>query len=276
MRTLPVVFVLMVAVGIALAAEISADYLAVEDAKVSPSGVARIGDPVAVDVVLKKLGPEPQEARLNLSIGLDNPTVTLKLNGEVKTYYGNNIELALPKGLKTVSIKIVGNAPAVSKLTRIQVLKVSTYVFYDEENKGYQEEVLPGKLPAYLDVTTELITATLSEISRAEVKLSEAEELVSKLEARGVDVASLKKRLETAKDSLETAKKLHERGNVDLAKQNAEGSITLLDDIIREANEKSKSLEKKSSLKKYLLVIAGIVVIALVVFFIKQKREELG
>lgn len=276
MRTLPVVFVLMVAVGIALAAEISADYLAVEDAKVSPSGVARIGDPVAVDVVLKKLGPEPQEARLNLSIGLDNPTVTLKLNGEVKTYYGNNIELALPKGLKTVSIKIVGNAPAVSKLTRIQVLKVSTYVFYDEENKGYQEEVLPGKLPAYLDVTTELITATLSEISRAEVKLKEAEGLVSKLEASGVDVASLKKRLDTAKDSLETAKKLHERGNIDLAKQNAEGSITLLDDIIREANEKSKSLEKKSSLKKYLLVIAGIVVIALVVFFIKQKREELG
>jgi hypothetical protein len=272
MKALPIVVAMIVAVGITLAAEISADYLAVEEQKVSPVGVARIGDPVAVDVVLKKLGPEPQEARLNITIGLDNPTTTVIFDGgEANTYYGNEIEIPLPKGLKSVSIKLVGNAPSVSKLTRIQVVKVSTYVYYDEDNKGYQEET-----SLYLDVTNELISAALSEISRAEVKLSEAEELVNELEKRGVDVESLKKRLETAKDTLNTAKKLHDRGNVDLAKQNAESSLALLEDIIKEAKEKAQAAEKKSSLKKYLLVIAGVIVIALVVFFIRQKKEELG
>jgi hypothetical protein len=272
MRGLAVVFALFVAVGVVLAAEISADYLAVEEQKVSPVGVVRIGDPVAVDVVLKKLGPEPQEARLNITIGLDNPTTTVIFDGgEANTYYGNEIEIPLPKGLKSVSIKLVGNAPSVSKLTRIEVVKVSTYVYYDEDNKGYQDEA-----SLYLDVTNELISAALSEISRAEVKLSEAEQLVSELEAKRVDVESLKNRLETAKDTLNTAKKLHDRGNVDLAKQNAESSLALLEDIIKEAKEKAQAAEKKSSLKKYLLVIAGIVVIALVVLFIRQKREELG
>ncbi len=272
MRGLAVVFALFVAVGVVSAAEISADYLTVEEQKVSPAGVARIGDPVAVDVVLKKLGPEPQEARLNISIGLDNPTTTITFDGgEAKTYYSNEIEIPLPKGLKSVSIKLVGNAPSVSKLTRIEVVKVSTYVYYDEDNKGYQDEA-----SIYLDVTNELISAALSEISRAEVKLSEAEKLVSELEAKGIDVESLRNRLETAKDTLNTAKKLHDRGNVDLAKQNAESSLVLLDDIIKEAKEKAQAAEKKSSLKKYLLIIAGIVVIVLVVLFIRQRKEELG
>ena len=271
MRALAVVVALFVAFGVVSAAEISADYLSVEEQKVSPAGVARVGDPVAVDVVLKKLGPEPQEARLNLSIGLDSPTVTLSLDGEVKTYYGNNIEIPLPKGLKKVSVKLVGNAPSVSKLTRIKVLKVSTYVYYDEDNKGYQDETA-----IYLDVTNELISEALSEISRAEVKLGEAEKLVSELEAKGIDVESLKSRLETARSTLNTAKKLHDRGNVDLAKQNAESSLTLLEDVIKEAKAKARAAEKRSSLRKYLLVIAGIVVIVLLVLFIRQRKEELG
>ncbi|WP_457554669.1 hypothetical protein [Candidatus Pyrohabitans sp.] len=272
MRGLAVVVVLLAAVCYGMAAEISADYLSVEEQKVSPAGVARIGDPVAVDVVLKKLGPEPQEARLNLTVGVDDPTVTIVFDGgEAKTYYGKEIEVSLPKGLKQVSIRMVGSAPSVSKLTRIQVIKVATYVYYDEENKGYQEETT-----LYLDVTNELISAALSEIARAEAKLSEAEQLIARLEAGGAEVESLKKRLDTAKSSLATAKELHDRGNVDLAKQNAENALTLLDDIIKEAGEKAEALEKRSSIKKYLLVLAGIIVIALVVFFVKQRKEELG
>ncbi|NOZ59545.1 MAG: hypothetical protein GXO66_08250 [Euryarchaeota archaeon] len=272
MRGLAVVVVLLVAACTSIAAGISADYLTVEEQKVSPAGVARIGDPVAVEVVLKKLGPEPQEARLNLSIGVDDPTTTIVFDGgEAKTYYGREIEVTLPKGLKQVSIKMVGSAPPVSRLTRIEVVRVSTYVYYDEENRGYQEEAT-----LYLDVTNELISAALSEIARAEAKLSEAEQLVAQLEEKGVEVESLKKRLETAKSSLATAKELHDRGNVDLAKQNAENSIALLEDIIKEAREKAQALEKKSSLKKYLIAIAGIIVIALVVFFIRQRKEELG
>ena len=272
MRGLIALFALFVAVGAAFATEISADYLTVAEQKVSPAGVARIGDPVAVDVVLKKLGPEPLEARLNISIGLDNPTTTITFDGgEAKTYYGNEIEIPLPKGLKQVSIKLVGNAPSVSKLTKIKVVKVSTYVYYDEDNKGYEDET-----SLYLDVTNELISAALSEISRAEVKLSEAEKLVSELEAKGVDVESLKKRLETAKETLNTAKKLHDRGNVDLAKQNAESSLTLLEDVIKEAKQKAESEKKKSNLKKYLLIAAGVIVVALVVLYIRQRKEELG
>ncbi len=270
-----IIFGLLINIGLVYA--LPTDYLVVEDSypRVSPAGVARIGDPIAIDLVLKKQGVEPQEARLNLTLEIDNPVVDISYDSELKRFTGEkNIELTLPKGIKKVTITLRGNAPTVSRLTRIDALVARMYVFYDEDNKGYID--IPGGRVS-LEVTNTLITQTLSEISIAESKLSQAESLISELNNMGVDTKSLKLRLETAKDSINIAKKEHERGAVDLAKSNAEKATVLLDDIINEAQNKKESAKKTKAYKKYLLVGAGIVVVLVVLILIfRAKREELG
>lgn len=274
MRNAVILGIVFLAINLVYA--LPTDYLVVEQGypRVSPAGVARVGDPIAIDLLLKKQGVEPQEARLNLTIGIDNPWVEISYDSETKTFTQNRIEFQLPKGIKQVKIAMRGNAPQVKKLTRVDALVVRMYVYYDEDNKGYID--IP-QARVTLDVTSSFITQTLTEISIAEQKLSQAQQLIDELTKLGVDTQSLKLRLESAKDSINIAKKEHERGSVDLAKSNAEKASLLLDDIIREAQKKKEENIKSRAMRKYIAIGAGIVVILIIIgFLLTRGREELG
>lgn len=272
-----VVVILALVLGVGMTSALPMDYLVVEEGypKVSPSGVARVGDPIAIDLMLRKKGVEPESARLNLSLEIDNPRVEITYDSEVKRFNGEkNIELSLPKGIRNVSVTLRGNAPSVSRLTTIVALSTSMYVYYDEDNKGYIK--IPGG-GVQLEVTDVEISQALSEINTAESKLSRAETLIREIEELGVDTTSLKVRLRSARDSLNIARKEHERGSVDLARSNAEDANALLEDTISEAEKKKEEAQRSSAYKKYLLIGAGVViVIAIVVLVLRSRREELG
>jgi len=275
MKKCIVILVLLLSTGMAMG--LPKDYLVVEEdyPKVSPSGVARIGDPIAIDLTLKKQGVEPEEARLNLSLEIDNPSVEVKYDSEVKRFSGEkNIEFKLPQGIQKVSITLRGNAPDVPRLTQIQALETRMYVYYDDQNEGYYK-IPQGAVS--MEVTNTMISQALNEINRAESKLETAESLIQELEKMGVDTTSLRLRLQTAKDSLNIARKEHERGSVDLAKSNAETATGLLNDVIEEAQKKKEETEQSSTYKKYLLIGAGIIIlIAIVVLVLRRSKEELG
>ncbi len=267
----------MLVLSLGIVAGLPTNYLVVEKGypKVSPAGVVKIGNPIAIDLVLKKQGVEPQVAKLNLTLDIANPIVYISYDSKTESFIGKRqIELNIPNGTKLVKISLRGNAPKVSSLTEIDALSTKMYVYYDPENNGYIN--IPNGT-VILNVTDVLITQTLSEISIAESKLSLAENQVKELESRGVNTTSLNSRLKVAKDSINLAKKEQASGAVDMAKSNAMQATLLLNDIISQAHKQKVSVAKTSAYKKYILIGAGIVIIlVIVILLLRAKRDELG
>jgi len=248
------------------------DYLKVGEARISPQGNASIGDPVAATVVLEKLGPEPREARLNVSVALSEPLVEVRFSdGRTQSFRKGKVEVPLPEGLEWVRIKVFGSAPVVKRFTVLKAVEVSTYVYYDEENQGVQREV-----ELYLNVSSELITQTLETMREAENTIARAQEVLQRLE-EVEDASDLRERLSTAKSSLSTAEELHRRGSIPLAKKSAENALSIAQDVLSEAQMRLAEAEQRARLVRYAGAGAGLLAVtALVVALLRRRRGELG
>ncbi len=267
----------MLVLSIGIVAGLPTNYLVVEKGypKVSPVGVVKIGNPIAIDLVLEKQGVVPQEARLNLTLDIANPIVYITYDSKTESFIGKRqIELNIPNSTKLVKISLRGNAPKVSSLTEIDVLSTKMYVYYDPENNGY---INISNGTVRLNVTDVLISQALSEISIAESKLSKAENLVKGLESRGVNTTSLNSRLKVAAESINIAKEEQASGAVDMASSNAMQATVLLNGIISQAQKQNVSVVKTSTHKKDILIGVGIVIVlVIVVLLLRAKRDELG
>lgn len=236
---------------------------------VTPSNLVEMGQPIAADIHLVASEYQPDLARLNLSIGIDEPIVKVDFDGQSKTFIQEKeIEFDIPPNVKTINISLKGNAPSVEKLTPINVAVVRVYVEYGER-KEYQDV-----LSVPLKVTTTLISQALAEINSGEQEFNQAKQLVDYLKEKGIEVSSLEKKLSNARELLDTARELHDRGEADLALQNAEAAIEILDDVIKEANNLKKKHEQKEKTKK--IIPAGIVILAILILLLRKKRQELG
>ena len=264
--------VLMLLAG-AAQAEGFPDYLKVKEARISPQGNASIGDPVAATVVLEKLGPEPREARLNVSVALAEPLIEVSINGRsAGSFRKPQVELELPEGLESVRIKVFGSAPTVRKFTVLRAVEVSTYVYYDEENSGYQRET-----ELFLNVSSELITETLETMREAEETIASAERLMERLKELGTGTEELESRLRSARSALSTAEELHRAGSIPLAKKSAENSLSIARDVLSEAQAELERAESRKRLQVYAGAGAAVLLVAAALLvLLRRRRGELG
>ncbi len=271
--------ILYVALALMCVAVVSAAapyYLKVDDSltKVSPSISARVDDPVFVTTVLKKVNPIPAEAKLNISVGVVSPIVDVRIDNVTETYRINKFEIPLPgppQGVKEIEIRVSGYAPRVEKLTEIKVLEIKTYVYYDADNKGYQDH-----RPITLTISDVEIKQTLASIDDAKKKLTEVEGIISKLKVGGVNTIEIEAQVQNAKDILKTAQTLYEQGQIDLAKSSAESASKILGKLIADAGKIETQKETRTAPKDYIIIAAVVIVLVLVALFIKKRREELG
>ncbi|RLG57911.1 MAG: hypothetical protein DRN95_05065 [Candidatus Hydrothermarchaeota archaeon] len=268
MKKMLILVACLISFGIALCSAQEIKYLS-GTYDLSPSNIIETGKPVAANVYLVASEYEPEKAVLKLSIGIDNSIVKIDYDGESKTFvHLESIEIPLPKGIKTINISLSGNAPSVSKLTTINVATVKVYVEYGDYKEDQDVITVP------LQVTTTLISQALMEINHAEQKYTIALNLVNGLKAKNIPTAELDLKLKNAKELIDAAKELHDRGNADLAMQNAKSASSILDDVIKDANELKKSYERKETAKKYIPI--AIVILLIIALLLRKRRQELG
>jgi hypothetical protein len=259
--------VILVSIGFSHA---QTDYLAVSgQPKLTHTEMINSGDPYTAEIKLIRVGIIPRQATLSISTGAVNPIIKLTVDGAEQTFTSQSVTQELSEsGVSEIEIKISGNAPTVSTDTVLEMISVSTYVFYDDMNKGDQEEITRS-----LTVTNPEIEEAVRAIANAKSTLLEAETSISDLKSQSIDVASLESRLEVARDTIRDAEASKERGFPIESKRQADNAMKSLEGIIADASAKSKTVY---DVKKYA-TIAVVVVIALIgISVLRRKREELG
>ncbi|NOZ77384.1 MAG: hypothetical protein GXO65_06965 [Euryarchaeota archaeon] len=227
------------------------------------------GDPVVADIVLEKTGIIPENASLNYSTELTSPEVRITIDGGEPQRYGvQNFELPLPSaGVDRVEIRVTGNAPEVETQTEITVIELKTLVNYKGEPPQYQDS---GK------ITVRVSTAEISEakdaINQAKSRYVAVKELLDGLEAKGIDVVPLKARLADARVQIDTADALFQKGDQELAKNNADAALNALTRIEDDARGLDTGVQQKSELKKYLIIGAAVIIV-LIVFLIAGGKS---
>lgn len=248
------------------------DYLKPEYSEVTPTTVAKPGQPVGARLVLKGTTPVPDEARLNISTGAARPRIEVVINGELQRYGSPEVEIPLPsEGVKEIEIFLYGVAPEVTKETDIPLLDVKTFVKYKGEAGVYQAE---RKL--LLTVTNVVISEAVGAIDKAKAKLSLLESKISGLKAAGADVAPLETKLENARNIIKTASALYDKGEIELARDTAESAAKILDEATAEADKIETTKETKQDIRKYGLVALGIIILGALLLFLRKRRDELG
>jgi hypothetical protein len=271
-----ILYIALALICVAVVSAAAPYYLKVDDSltKVSPSISARVDDPVFVTMVLKKVNPIPAEAKLNISVGVVSPIVDVRIDNVTETYRINKFEIPLPgppQGVKEIEIRVSGYAPRVEKLTEIKVLEVKTYVYYDADNKGYQDH-----RPIILTISDVEIKQTLASINDAKEKLATVEGIISKLKGRGVNTIDIEVQAQNARDILKTAQTLYEQGQIDLARSTAESASKVLDKLIADAGKIETKKETQTTVKDYAAIAVVVIAVVLIALFIKKRREELG
>ncbi len=165
-------------------------------------------------------------------------------------------------------IKISGNAPTVNTDTLGDMVHVYTFVVYDDQNKGVQEEIKRS-----LIITNPEIEESVRAIGEAKRILLETETAISDLKAQNVDTTSLESRLEIARDLIKDSENSKARGFPIEAKRQADNAILTLNSIKADAN----SLTQRSlDIKKYATVGVVIIIALIGISVLRRKREELG
>ncbi|RMF90678.1 MAG: hypothetical protein D6733_03210 [Methanobacteriota archaeon] len=261
--------VLLVSIGLSNAVE--NDYLAVSgQPKITHTEKIYSGDPYAAEVKLVRVGIIPREATLNVSTGSVNPIIKLKVDGgDEQTYTSQSVILPLPPdGVSEIEVKISGNAPTVTTDREVEMFSISTYVVYDDMNKGDQLEIERS-----LKVTNPEIEDALRSIAEAKSRLMEAETAISDLKSQNIDTTSLESRLEIARDTIRDAELSKERGYPIEAKRQADNAVKSLEGIIQDASARSKTVY---DIKKYAAIAVAVIVAIIGISVLRRKREELG
>ncbi|MFQ6136254.1 MAG: hypothetical protein ACE5PM_03640 [Candidatus Hydrothermarchaeales archaeon] len=252
------------------------DYLILKEPPTStPKEIVDSGAPVGVDITLIK-NPEsirPQNATLNISLELVNPTIKLTIDDVTEVFFN---EYQLEKELDTakvalINIKIDGEAQTVKKKVRRTIVDVRTHVYYDPENRGVEEEV---SIPLY--ITNPTIEEAVDALEDANDKYSEARSRLYNLETRGADVTDLKTRLQNARSIIDSAEHSHDIGQPIQAKRLAENAIELLNGIIDDAKELERTTAQTTDIKRYLTIAATVIIVLAAVMYLRGRREELG
>jgi hypothetical protein len=270
MKRLWVVLWIML-IGVGVVGSAVPDYLRAASTDISPSVSARIGQPVAANMVLKRVGIVPEEARLNITTELEAPRIEVRVDNTTEPYALGEVEVPLPlEGVSEIEIRVNGFAPPVEKLTDIKVLDVKTFVLYKGEEEQYQDE---GTLT--LRISTKEITEVVFAIDDAKALLTEAEGLIDDLKAKGVNTVDLEAELVDAKEQISRAEGEHDKGDIDNAKFLAEQAKKDLKRIISKAKEMGAG-PAPVDIKRYLTIAAAVIVVLIVALFLRGRREELG
>lgn len=247
------------------------DYLKASSSEVSPSVSARIGQPIAANMLLKGFTPYPEEASLNISSDVDRPRIEVIIDGKYEVYGLPRLQIQLPsEGVKDIEIRLSGFAPPVTKLTTINVLDVKTLVRFKGENETLQED---GTLT--LVVSDREIIQTVTAIDDARDKYNAVRSMITGLAGRGINTVELEAELDDIKVQIELAENAHEKGDVTSAQKNAEIALNNLDRL----EEKIKQMgvgPAPTDIKRYLTIGGAVIVALLIILFIKGRREELG
>ena len=249
------------------------DYLTVHYTEVNPESVAEIGQLVNARIELKGSTPIPDEARLNISTGIERPRIEVNIDGDLKLYGDSEFEILLPSdGVEYIEIIIsFGLAPKVTKQTIINLLDVKTFVKFKGEEGVYQND---GQLS--LAVSNIIISEALNAIDNANYELSSVEKALEDLNSIGIDTAALDYKLNTAKDLVKTAETLYEKDDIELSKNTADSAIIIMDEIMSDTDALKDTVKTKNNLFKYGLIGFGLTFFAIVLFLLMKKREELG
>ncbi len=262
------VFFIIFNTGLAYAAT---DYLKVSVSDVSPSISARVGQPIIANMKLNGFTPYPEEATLEITVGVERPRIEVIIDGEYEVYGLPQVQIPLPsEGIKDIEITVNGFAPQVTKLTTITVLDVKTHVRYKGENETTQND---GTLT--LTVSDKEILQTVSDIDDAWDEFNRVRLLIVSLSGKGVNTVEVEAELQDIKAQINLADDAHEKGDIDTAQLSAEialNSLTRLDAKVTGMG----AGPAPTDVKKYL-TIAGAVILALLFFiFLRGRREELG
>jgi hypothetical protein len=267
-----VILILCVLLSVGVVSSAVPDYLkTTPDTDVSPSPSARIGQPVAAKMTLERIGAIPAVAKLIVATELDSPKTEVTIDDETQEYGLKEFNITLSsEGVSEIKIRIDGYAPKVEKQKEIKVLDVTTHVEYKGEGPEDQSD---GTIT--LVVSDKEIRETVITIEDAWDKYAVAKAKVGTLESSGVNTAELEAQLQNARELLDNADELHDKGEIDLAKSTAESASKILDGVILDV-EKSGIGPVPMDIKRYLIIAGAVIVVLIVALFIKGKREELG
>lgn len=269
MKKLTIILCILLSMGIASAA--ATNYLGASKSDVSPSGTAKVGLPVIATMTLERVGSVPEEAILRIVTDLDSPRTEITIDGDTQECGLQECEITLPsEGVEQIKIRTNGDAPKVEKQLDIIVLNVNTTVQYRGEDLAEQKE---GTIT--LTVSDKEIRTTKVAIENAEDKLAKASSMVNALESQGVNTVEFKAEIQDAKELITTANDLHDRKEIDLSKSTADSASKILDRVITKA-EKAGTGPAPSDMRRYLVIAGAVIVVLVLVFILKSRREELG
>ena len=269
MKKVIIILCFLISVGIASAAV--QDYLKTSASDVSPSGSARIDQGVMATMNLERIGSHPDEAILQIVTELDSPRAEVTIDNVTETYGLKEFNITLSsEGVEEIDIRIDGFAPKVEKQKEIKVLEVTTYVDYPGFDPVGQND---GTIK--LTISDKEIKQTVITIEDAWDKYAVARAKVKGLTESGVNTAELEAKLQNARELLDNADELHDKGEIDLAKSTAESASKILDDVILDA-EKSGVGPVPLDIRRYLVIAGAVIIVLILALLIKGKREELG
>ncbi|MEE9474658.1 MAG: hypothetical protein V3V36_03215 [Candidatus Hydrothermarchaeaceae archaeon] len=269
MKKIIVILCFLISVGIVSAAV--PDYIKASASDVSPSGSARIEQPIVATMTLERVSTVPETAKLKISTDLDNPRIEVNIDGDTQDYGLKENDITLPsEGITEIKIRIDGYAPRVEKQIDIEVLNISAHVEYKGEDPADQPI---GAIT--LTVSDKEIRETVITIEDTQDKLAVAEAKIAQLEKSGVNTVELEAKIQNARDLLEEAEEQHEKGNIDSSKLIAESASKILDGVILDA-EKMGAGPSPLDIKRYLVIAGAVIAVLILALLIKSKREELG
>lgn len=269
MKKVIIILCFLISVGIISAAV--PDYLKASASDVSPSGTARIEQPVVATMTMERVGTVPDEAILKIITDLDSPRTEVTIDNETQDYGLTEFDITLPsEGVSEIKIRIDGYAPKVEKQKSIKVLDVATHVRYKGEDAENQSDGTITLIVSDKEIRTAVIT-----IEDAWDKYAVARAKVKGLTESGVNTAELEAQLQNARELLDNADELHDKGEIDLAKSTAESASKLLDGVILDA-EKSGVGPVPLDVRRYLVIAGAVIIVLILALLIKGRREELG
>jgi hypothetical protein len=269
MKKVIIILCVLLSAGIVSAA--APVYLKASASDVSPAGSARIEQPIVATMTLDRTGSVPETAKLKIVTELDSPRIEVNIDNETMNYGLQENDITLPSdGVSEIKIRIDGYAPKVEKQSEVKVLDVTTHVEYKGEDPDDQTV---GTIK--LTVSDREIKQTVIAIEDAWDKYAVARAKVEALKNSGVNTAEIEAQLQTARELLDNADELHDKGEIDLAKSTAESSSKILDGVILDAEKRGVG-PVPLDIRRYLVIAGAVIVVLILALIIKGKREELG